>query len=462
MTQSVSTTNALKYEKIGRLILKYSIPSVISMVVNALYNIIDQIFIGQGVGYLGNGATNVILPFTIIVIAFALLLGDGAAAYLSLKLGEDDSESAAKGVGNAISMTLIMGAALCAIFQIFLKPLCLLFGATEDILPYAIDYGRIISWGVLFAAIDSSLASIIRADGSPGYSMAGLLIGCITNLILDPILVFTLEWGVKGAALATILGQILNAIFYLAYIPRFKSIKLTRNSFRLTKSTIGKTCSLGLSSFITEIALVLVMAVTNNVLVIYGAKSVYGSDIPLTTIGITMKVNQIITAIVLGMATGSQPILGFNYGCGQKERVKSAYKLILKAATVILILAFLVFQLDPMIIVSLFGSESELYNEFATKCFRIFLLACPLNGVQMISGVFFQAIGKPKQASVLSLARQVIYLLPATIILPIFLGVEGVLWAGPVADILAFLTTLILLKKNWERVFNGEPLHHAD
>ena len=182
MTQSVSTTNALKYEKIGRLILKYSIPSVISMVVNALYNIVDQIFIGQGVGYLGNGATNVILPFTIIVIAFALLLGDGAAAYLSLKLGQDDSESAAKGVGNAISMTLIVGVALCAIFQIFLKPLCLLFGATEDILPYAIDYGRIISWGVLFAAIDSSLASVIRADGSPGYSMAGLLIGCIPIL----------------------------------------------------------------------------------------------------------------------------------------------------------------------------------------------------------------------------------------------------------------------------------------
>ncbi|MCD8086023.1 MAG: MATE family efflux transporter [Clostridiales bacterium] len=452
MAQNNATANPLGTERIGKLILRFSIPSIISMVVNALYNIIDQIFIGQGVGYLGNGATNVIMPLTIIVIALALLIGDGASAYLSLKLGQGDSSSAAKGVGNAVSMTFVVGIILCALFQIFLKPLCLLFGATEDILPYALDYGRIIAWGVLFAAIDSSLAGMIRADGSPRYSMAGLLIGCITNIILDPIFIFAFQWGVKGAALATILGQIFNAIFYLAYLRRFKSIRLKKECFVISGKITAKVCSLGLSSFITQIAMVLVIAVTNNVLVTYGAKSVYGSDIPLTTIGITMKVNQILTAIILGMATGAQPIFGYNYGCKQIDRVKQTYKIVLAVSTVVLIFAFLIFQFAPMRIVSLFGSESELYNEFAVKCFRIFLLACPINGCQMVSGVFFQAIGKPTQATALSLTRQIIFLLPATLLLPLALGVEGVLWAGPFADVLAFIVAVILLRINWKKL----------
>ena len=452
MTQETATVNPLGTERIGKLILRFSIPSIISMVVNALYNIIDQIFIGQGVGYLGNGATNVIMPLTIIVIALALLIGDGASAYLSLKLGQGDSSSAAKGVGNAVSMTFVVGIILCALFQIFLKPLCLLFGATEDILPYALDYGRIIAWGVLFAAIDSSLAGIIRADGSPKYSMAGLLIGCITNIILDPIFIFVFQWGVKGAALATILGQILNAIFYLAYLRRFKSIRLKKECLVISGKITAKVCSLGLSSFITQIAMVLVIAVTNNVLVTYGAKSVYGSDIPLTTIGITMKVNQILTAIILGMATGAQPIFGYNYGCKQIDRVKQTYKIVLTVSTVVLIFAFLIFQFAPMRIVSLFGSESELYNEFAVKSFRIFLLACPINGCQMVSGVFFQAIGKPTQATALSLTRQIIFLLPATLLLPLALGVEGVLWAGPFADVLVFIVAVILLRINWKKL----------
>ena len=452
MTQETATVNPLGTERIGKLILRFSIPSIISMVVNALYNIIDQIFIGQGVGYLGNGATNVIMPLTIIVIALALLIGDGASAYLSLKLGQGDSSSAAKGVGNAVSMTFVVGIILCALFQIFLKPLCLLFGATEDILPYALDYGRIIAWGVLFAAIDSSLAGIIRADGSPKYSMAGLLIGCITNIILDPIFIFVFQWGVKGAALATIPGQILNAIFYLAYLRRFKSIRLKKECLVISGKITAKVCSLGLSSFITQIAMVLVIAVTNNVLVTYGAKSVYGSDIPLTTIGITMKVNQILTAIILGMATGAQPIFGYNYGCKQIDRVKQTYKIVLTVSTVVLIFAFLIFQFAPMRIVSLFGSESELYNEFAVKSFRIFLLACPINGCQMVSGVFFQAIGKPTQATALSLTRQIIFLLPATLLLPLALGVEGVLWAGPFADVLVFIVAVILLRINWKKL----------
>lgn len=451
-SKTITKGNPLETEKIGKLIVTFAIPSIISMVVNALYNIVDQIFIGQGVGYLGNGATNVIMPLTVIVIALSLLVGDGAAAYLSLKLGEGNGNAAAKGIGNALSATVLIGIILCIVFNIFLKPFCILFGATEDILPYAMDYGRIISFGVLFSAIDSSMAGIIRADGNPKYSMAGLLIGCITNIILDPIFIFVFHWGVKGAAWATILGQIFNALLYIAYIKKFKSIKLDKNCFTFNKKVLIKVSSLGISSFITQIAIVLVMAITNNILVSYGAKSRYGSDIPLTTIGITMKVNQVIFAVIIGLSTGAQPIFGYNYGCGQKDRVKQTYRIILSVATVFLILAFGIFQFMPMSIVKLFGSESDLYNEFAVKCFKIFLLACPINGLQMVTGIFFQAIGKPTQATILSLTRQIIYLLPATILLPTILGVEGALWAGPVADGLAFITALIMLKIYWKKL----------
>ena len=402
MDTTVTKTNPLGTERIGKLILTFAVPSIISMVVNALYNIVDQIFIGQGVGYLGNGATNVVMPMTVIAIALSLLIGDGAAAYLSLKLGEGDEKSAARGIGCSISVMVIAGVLLCILFQLFLEPLCVLFGATEDILPYAMDYGRIISYGILFSSIDSGMAGIIRADGSPKYSMAGLLLGCITNIILDPIFIFVFHWGV--------------------------------------------------SSFITQVAIILVMAVTNNILVSYGAESKYGAEIPLTTIGITMKVNQIVSAVLLGLATGAQPIFGYNYGSGQKDRVKQAYRIILTVSTMVLVLAFLVFQFAPMSIVRLFGSESELYNEFAVKCFRIFLLACPINGLQMATGVFFQSIGKPTQAAVLSLSRQIVFLLPATILLPLALGVEGALWAGPLADILAFITALVMLKLYWKKI----------
>lgn len=444
--------NVLGTSKISRLLAKFAIPGIISMTVSALYNIVDQIFIGQGVGYLGNGATNVILPITILIISLSLLLGDGSAAYLSLKLGEKDAKDAAKGIGSAFTALMIISIALMIVLLIGLEPVSRVLGATDMILPYAMDYGRIIVIGIPFVAIDVAMASMIRADGSPNYSMAGLLMGCITNIILDPIFIFVFKWGVAGAAFATIIGQILNAVFYLFYFKKMKNIDLKAESFKISGKILKRISELGISSFITQFSIVVVIVISNNLLVSYGAKSIYGAEIPLATIGVTMKVNQIMMAIITGLAGGAQPIFGYNYGSGQILRVKQTFKLTLSIAFAVLISGFLVFQITPMSVVSIFGSESELYNEFAVMCLKIFLMLMPLNALQMVSGVFFQAIGKPVQASVLSLSRQVIFLIPAMILLPMALGVVGVLWAGVVADAAAFVVALIMIKVYWNKL----------
>lgn len=309
--------NSLGTQPIGKLLLRYAIPSVVSMVVNALYNIVDQIFIGQGVGYVGNAATNIILPLTTAILALGQMSGDGAAAYMSLQLGRGNSESAAQSTGNAITLSILVSLVLTVLFEIFLEPLCKLFGATESVLPYAMDYGRIIIYGFVFSTIDVAFGTLIRADGRPTLNMIGLLIGCIANCILDPLFIFVFGWGVKGAAWATIIGQGLNALFFIICAFRFKMIKLRKPHFILKAAMVGKILSMGVASFITQIAMVLVIAITNNVLTKYGAASKYGPDIPLAAMGITQKITQIVTSITLGIATGAQPIIGFNYGSGQ-------------------------------------------------------------------------------------------------------------------------------------------------
>ncbi|MBU4438928.1 MAG: MATE family efflux transporter [Acetobacterium sp.] len=450
--------NTLGTDPIGKLMVKFAVPSIIAMVVNALYNIVDQIFIGRGVGFLGNGATNVVLPITILVIALALLIGDGGAAYMALQLGKGDKKAAAKGVGNVVTLAILLGIGFAIICMVFLEPLCLLLGATENILPYALDYGRIIIIGFPFSVISIALSGVIRADGNPKYSMMGMILGCITNVILNPIFIFVFHWGVQGSALATIIGQALNCGMYLLYIRKFKSIDIKRNYLKLKAGVITKVCSLGVSSFITQIAIVVVIAVSNNVLVKYGAMSVYGADIPLTTMGITMKVSQLSMAIVLGIATGAQPILGYNYGAGNMERTKKTFKITIIAATICMVAATIVFQFFPKALVDIFGTESELYTTFAIMCFRVFLLFSIFSAFQMCTGIFFQAIGKPVEATILSMSRQIIIFIPATLILPMFMGVEGVLWAGPVSDLLAFILAAILLTTQWNKIFHKKPI----
>ena len=372
---------------------------MIALVVNALYNIVDQIFIGWGVGYLGNGATNIVFPITIVALAFAVLVGDGGAAYLSLKLGEGDSESVKKGLGNAIVMATAPGVLILIIFLALMNPILALFGATDALLPYAQDYGYI----------------------------------------------FVFQMGVGGAAIATVMGQVVSFIVSVVYIPRFKTLHFELSSLRLSGKVCGNILALGVSSFITQIAITIVMVLFNNLLKQYGAESVYGSEIPITTMGIAMKVNQIMLSILVGIAVGAQPVIGYNYGSKNFTRVKKAFLIAIIAAEVVAVICFFVFQFAPMSVVSLFGSEEGLYNEFAVKCFRIFLMLCPLNGFRTVAAIFLQAIGKPVKSAIVTLSRQIVFLIPVAVVLPIYMGVTGVLWAGPVADGLAFILAFILI-----------------
>lgn len=439
--------NPLESEKISKLLLKFAIPSVISMVVNALYNIVDQIFIGQGVGYLGNAATNVAFPLVTISMAIALMTGNGAAALYSLKLGAKEEESAAKTIGNAVSVMIISGIGILCLGLIFFKPLLYVFGATEAVMPYAIDYTRIIIIGLPFVIISTGLNAIIRADGSPKYSMYSMLVGAIINIILDPIFIFGFGMGVQGAAIATIIGQFVSLVFSLRYIRLFRNVTISRELLKLDKKIVKTILSFGASSFATQMAITLVQITLNNTIRYYGGLSIYGSDIPLSVMGIVMKVNMIVTSIILGIGIGSQPILGYNYGAKRYDRVRKTYMTSVLAASVFSVAGLLILQIFTQSVVNLFGSESALYNEFAIKSFKIFVSGMFLVGFQIVSSIYFQAVGKPLKSAFLSLSRQAFLLAPLVVIMPIMFGIEGILYAGPLADIVSAAITAVFITK---------------
>ncbi len=453
MNSDKTQINPLGTENTGRLAARYAIPSVISLVVNSLYNMVDQVFIGQGVGYLGNAATNVIMPMTLILMAVAMMFGNGASAYMSLQLGKGDAQKAEKGVGNMVTLLIGSGILFLILFEIMLQPVCYLFGARGEVMGYAMDYGKIIVLGFPVFVIGVGFGNVIRADGRPKASMAGMLIGCVTNMILDPIFIFVCKWGVQGAAWATIIGQLLNAVFYIVCLYRFQTIRLKRTDFIPHLHTAGRIVSLGMSSFFTQIASTVVIAVQNNLLVKYGARSVYGADIPMAALGITMKTSQLITSIAMGIASGVQPILGYNYGSRQYDRVKQTFKISIGTCTVIMFAALFVFQVFPEAIIHIFGQESELYMEFAVKCFRIYLLACFMIPSGMVIGIFYQAIGKPVPAMAISLSRQIVFLIPAMFILSAVWGIDGLLWSGPVSDMLSGVVAILVVRSGWRNIF---------
>lgn len=437
--------NILGSEKIIKLIRKFSIPCIISLVVNSLYNIVDQIFIGWGVGYLGNGATNVVFPLNMIALAFALMFGDGASAYLSLKLGEKKKEEASKGVANGIVISVIISLILCIISLVFLPQILKVFGCTDALRQYALQYGYVIVVGLPFMMIGTTLNSIIRADGSPKYSMTTMVLGAILNIILDPIFIFVLKMGVEGAAIATVISQILTFALNVCYIKKFKSIEINKESFKLKQNVVRKVTTLGISSFITQMSIVFVMAVENNLLGKYGADSKFGSEIPITVLGIVMKISQILNSIIIGIAAGTQPIIGYNYGAEKYDRVKQTIKTVLGLSVIISIIAFILFQTIPDKLISIFGSGDSNYMEFACLAFRTYLMLCICNGIQIPAGIVFQAIGKSLKSAVISLSRQILFLIPAMFTFGRLLGIKGVLYAGPFADGLAFLISASLL-----------------
>lgn len=439
MSKTQTAVNPLGSDRIGKLLARYAIPSIISLIINSLYNMVDQIFIGQGVGFLGNGATNIIAPIATISIAISTLFGDGLAAFFSLNLGQGDPERAAKGVGNAVALSAGISIIFTGITFIFLQPLCMLFGATDNILPYAMGYGHIIVIGFPFAIVATVINAAIRTDGSPKYAMFAMMIGAILNTILDPIFIFIFHWGVEGAALATILSQFVGFLCNLAYLFKFKNIRLEKSSFAIKGRMIGRITSLGFASCFNNLTSTVVAMVSNNLLTKYGELSEFGPDIPITTFGLCMKVSMIAFSIGIGVASGSQPILGFNYGAKKYKRVKQTFLLSAGICTIITFVAWIIFQCFPLQLIRIFGTESELYEKFAVQCFHIYLLLTFLNGVQMCAGVLFQAIGQPMKAAVASLSKQLIFYVPSMLIISKFLGLTGILWAGPVADVLAFI-----------------------
>lgn len=454
--------NPLGALPIPKLLTQFAIPSIIALLVTSLYNIVDQIFIGQGVGMLGNAATNVAFPLSTICIATALLLGIGGAANFSLALGAGDGKKAANAAGTAISLMVITGVAITLVVRLFLQPLLVFFGSTPDVLPYAATYTSITSLGIPFVILASGVSNLIRADGSPRYSMSCMLIGAVINTILDPIFIFGFGWGMAGAALATIIGQAASGLVALRYALHFKTIRLTRDSLRPRLGLAVSIASLGMAGCVNQLAMMAVQIALNNTLTTYGALSPYGAEIPLACAGIIIKVNMINLSFVIGISQASQPIIGFNYGAHKYARVRQTYQCAALATTVISIIAFVCFQLFPRPIIGIFGGGSEEYFQFAERFFRIFMFFTFLNGIHLITSNFFASIGKAIRGALLSLTRQIFFLLPLVLLLPRALGVDGVMYAGPIADGAAFLLAAFFMISEMRTLRRQEQALGAD
>lgn len=444
--------NILGTEKIGKLLLTYSVPGIISMLVNSIYNLVDQIFIGQGVGYLGNGATNVSFPFVQLLLALSLMVSAGTAANTSLNLGRKDDEEACHYVGNGFGLALFFGISLLIAGQLFLVPLLQFFGATQANLSYAIDYSRIILIGFPFVAAGMMMNDIIRADGTPRYAMVSMLVGAVLNVIFDPLFIFVFHWGVKGAALATIIGQIATFCMSFWKMHRLKTVKLIYADIRPTGRRIKRIVMIGMSAFLTQISMLFVQVLLNNQAAKYGAMSEYGADIPVTCFGIIMKVNQIMISVIIGITNATQPIFSFNFGAARYDRVRELVKKTVATTFVVGCIGWLLLQNFPSQIISIFGQESELYNKFAVMCCQNMTKMIFVIGIPMVAGVYFQAVGKPMQAVVLSLSRQVLFTMPLMVILPLLWGVEGIMYAYPVADCFSIVLATILLLGEMRRL----------
>ena len=442
--------NPLGSEPVSTLLRRFAVPSVIAMLVSALYNMVDQLFIGHSIGVLGNAATNVAFPLSMVCTSIGLLCGIGGAANFNLCMGRREPEHAKSYVGSAISMLAILGVILCVAVQLFLHPMMLLFGATPDVIDYACTYTRITSIGFPFLIVTIGGSNLIRADGSPKFSMLCNLVGAIVNTILDPLFIFVFHMGMAGAALATITGQILSFALVVFYLRGFKTLPLSLSDLKQNMACWARIAALGATPAFNQVAMMVVQIVMNNTLTYYGSNSVYGSDIPLACAGIISKVNMLFFSFVIGISQGLQPIVSFNFGAQKYDRVKDAYKKAVFAATAISIVAFLCFQFFPRQIIGIFGSGSKEYLHFAERYFRIFLFFTFLNGIQPVSSNFFTSIGAPKKGIFLSLTRQIIFLLPLLLIFPYLFGIDGVMYTAPIADLAAASVSIVMVVREFK------------
>lgn len=431
--------NPLGIKPVGKLLVEFAVPSIIAMLVSALYNIVDQFFIGHYVGMLGNAATNVAFPLTMSCTAISLMCGIGGAANFNLNMGRGNREKAAQYVGNAVAMTLVIGVLLCIITRIFLTPMMMTFGATDQTLDYSLTYTGITSFGFPFLIFTTGGSNLVRADGSPRFSMLCTLAGAIVNTVLDALFMIQFGLGIRGAAWATVIGQVVSAVLVGWYLTRFQTVALKPEYFHPKAACWGNIARLGMSPCINQFAMMLVQIVLNNVLTFYGSQSAYGGDIPLACAGIISKVGMMFFSIVIGISQGMQPIVSFNYGAKQYSRVLEAVWKSIACATVISIIAFLCFQIFPRQIIGLFGQESEEYFQFAERYFKIYLFFTFANQFQPIVANMYTSIGKAAAGAFMSLTRQILFLMPLLILLPRFFGLEGAMYAAPIADCVAFL-----------------------
>ena len=434
-TLTMDGENPLGVRPIKGLLFSFSIPAIISCLVNSVYNIVDQIFIGQGVGYLGNAATTIAFPLMTIIMAFATLIGSGGSAYAALRLGEGRKREALLTLNNLLGIAIGLGILLAAAGLIFLKPILTLFGATETTMPYAIDYTSIVLIGVPFSMVSIALSSMARTDGHPRMSMYGILIGAALNTVLDPIYIFVLDWGVKGAAIATVTAQFVSTVVLCYYFLKKGRMRFTRRYMKPVGRVWYKIFSLGISSGITALVACIMQVVMNNSLVYYGNQTEITGDVALSAMGIVMKIAMILASVCIGFGIGAQPILGFNLGAKKYARVRHTYLLAVSIATASILIGWAVCQLAPHLVLSLFGKENQTFTDFAVHCLRIYLGGIFCAGFQIVSTNYFQATGQPLKASLLSMLRQLILLIPMLLILPLFFGLNGLLYAGPCADI---------------------------
>ncbi len=453
-------------EPVGRLMRKYAIPCIISLLVGALYNIVDQIFIANAsyLGSYGNAANTVVFPLTVIALAIAVMIGDGCCAFVSLCLGMKQPETARRSVGNSVMMVIAGGLVLCAVYLVFADQIIALFGGTvnEETFRYSKEYFFYISLGIPFYMFGQSLNPIIRADGSPRFAMASTLAGAFINSILDPIFIFVFRWGMMGAAVATVLGQVVTAALAVWYILHMKLVKPERADFKIDGKVCRKTLGLGVTSFLSQISLVAAMAAINNMIRKYGARDAIFSQaqyaqIPMAVVGIVMKFFQIVISAVVGMAAGCIPIVGFNMGAGKTERVKKLFTMLLGCEAAVGAVALLIAELFPHRLIAVFGAanESAYYTDFAVKAFRIYLCMMIFACVNKAAFIFLQAMGKAAASTMLSMVREIVFGVGFALLLPLYYGLDGVLYSMPVSDILTFVLSGAVIAATYRQLNAG-------